>query len=684
MAGRSLNISLVATLTPLEKSLAAVGKMMADFANSIAKTDQKLSDSIKASVETMNTELAKVKQSFDNVGNEGDKAGKKAGTSLRQQLRAATIDAQRASEEFGMMSPQFIKAAQKAANLKDEMGDVGKAIDALNPDAKFKALGGIIQGVAGGFMAVQGAMAAMGVESENAQKTMAKLQGMMAFTQGLNQLGELKDAFTAMGTQVKALFSGMSKAMMASGIGLLVVAVGLLAANWDKVTSAVDGVTAAQEKHLEVSKKQAIEADKQLKIVESSDNIYKQQGKSERDILNIKIQATQQALLAHEIEMKGAADIARTQIEAAKRNHEILTGILTALSAPIILILKTVDLLGSALGKHFGLVEKFDKMTNSVANILFDPEEMQKKANESNKLAQENLLELKNKVAGYQNSIKDIDKKAADDKKKLEEDAYKESMANFDKTLAYNSRKLKTALEEEKRVRDDVQKQGFATNFTAKTQKINLIVGELQAPKQLKFPPIKMGAISLDPKEVKKNVELVQAMNRQIESSIEEMAVTIGDQLGKALSGTFSGADFFSSVLTVIGGFLASMGKLLVSYGIAMDAFKKAFSNPYVAIAAGIALIAVGGAVKSKAASLGEQKKMASGGIAYGPTNALVGEYSGARNNPEVVAPLDKLKGMLGGGSDKNVFVRGQISGNDLQLVQVKTSRDLGRITGRR
>lgn len=41
---------------------------------------------------------------------------------------------------------------------------------------------------------------------------------------------------------------------------------------------------------------------------------------------------------------------------------------------------------------------------------------------------------------------------------------------------------------------------------------------------------------------------------------------------------------------------------------------------------------------------------LAQGGLAFGPVNALIGEYAGARSNPEVVAPLDKLQNMLGGG----------------------------------
>ena len=57
---------------------------------------------------------------------------------------------------------------------------------------------------------------------------------------------------------------------------------------------------------------------------------------------------------------------------------------------------------------------------------------------------------------------------------------------------------------------------------------------------------------------------------------------------------------------------------------------------------------------------------LASGGLVTGPTMALVGEGAGTTaSNPEVVAPLDKLKGMIGGGSQK-VEVYGRISGNDI------------------
>lgn len=62
---------------------------------------------------------------------------------------------------------------------------------------------------------------------------------------------------------------------------------------------------------------------------------------------------------------------------------------------------------------------------------------------------------------------------------------------------------------------------------------------------------------------------------------------------------------------------------------------------PFVGIALGLAAVA---AIIAAMASL---PKFAKGGIVSGPTLAMVGEYAGASGNPEVIAPLDKLRGML-------------------------------------
>jgi hypothetical protein len=70
----------------------------------------------------------------------------------------------------------------------------------------------------------------------------------------------------------------------------------------------------------------------------------------------------------------------------------------------------------------------------------------------------------------------------------------------------------------------------------------------------------------------------------------------------------------------------------------------------------------------------------ADGGIVSGPVMGLVGEYAGARTNPEVIAPLNKLQSMLGGG--QNVIVTGRISGNDIMISNERSRFDRGRIRG--
>lgn len=69
--------------------------------------------------------------------------------------------------------------------------------------------------------------------------------------------------------------------------------------------------------------------------------------------------------------------------------------------------------------------------------------------------------------------------------------------------------------------------------------------------------------------------------------------------------------------------------------------------------------ILAGSAVASVIAAMASIPKFAEGGIAYGPTLGLFGEYAGANSNPEVVAPLDKLRSMIqpsGGESGEVVF----------------------------
>jgi tape measure domain-containing protein len=91
------------------------------------------------------------------------------------------------------------------------------------------------------------------------------------------------------------------------------------------------------------------------------------------------------------------------------------------------------------------------------------------------------------------------------------------------------------------------------------------------------------------------------------------------------------------------------------------------------------ALITAGmGLMKSVFANIME---FADGGIISGPTLGLMGEYSGARTNPEVVAPLDKLRSMIGGAGG-NVVVTGRLDGRDILLSSERSTIDRYRTRG--
>ena len=171
------------------------------------------------------------------------------------------------------------------------------------------------------------------------------------------------------------------------------------------------------------------------------------------------------------------------------------------------------------------------------------------------------------------------------------------------------------------------------------------------------------------------NTELTKVIN----NTLSQLGSSIGESIASSLLGTGGLQSALDMFLSVLAGGLIQVGELAIATGIAILGIKKALEtlNPYVAIAAGIALIALGsyvrGSLQKKSEGLGSTQKFANGGIISGPTMGLMGEYPGAKSNPEVVAPLDKLKDLIGGGGGS---LEARISGNDLLILMNKAQRN--------
>lgn len=139
--------------------------------------------------------------------------------------------------------------------------------------------------------------------------------------------------------------------------------------------------------------------------------------------------------------------------------------------------------------------------------------------------------------------------------------------------------------------------------------------------------------------------QLVNSLNGALSNAFGNLASAMGEGIEAAITG-----DEFKpmqKLLLIVGDMLKQLGSALVAYATALEAFKKAFANPWVALGAGLAAIAAGSAITGLAKK--GIPKLATGGLAYAPTLAVVGDNAGATNDPEVVAPLSKLRSYMGG-----------------------------------
>jgi len=126
--------------------------------------------------------------------------------------------------------------------------------------------------------------------------------------------------------------------------------------------------------------------------------------------------------------------------------------------------------------------------------------------------------------------------------------------------------------------------------------------------------------------------------------------------------------------LTSLASFLDAIGKGLIAAAAAKIALDNLAADPVTALIAGVAAIAAAAFVRSR---INQGVAFADGGIVSGPTLGLVGEYPGASTNPEVIAPLDKLKSMIGGGMAEGGYIaETRVSGRDLALVLTRYNND--------
>jgi hypothetical protein len=663
---RSLNIVIGANIEKLRAGFndaisvikKAGGEMSADVAKSAKSIEEKL-----ATIATKNPTAGTVRQL----------------TNLAMEARAL-------GPEFQNVANDIIR---EAGRIKDSIGDARAEVGYFASDTrKLDAVIGTVQGVAGAYSVAEGAIALMGVESEDLQKTMVKLQAVMAVVTGLQEIQTLLQEESAAMQGLLALRTSVLTAAQTAYATAVGTATGvqrgfnlaMAAAPWAIAATALGAIVMAVGKYQERIKKAAEQQKLFNEINSETQKNFEEEVKSVSGLLAVVNNHN-----ASMVERKNAlAEIQKIY--------------------PDFLANQSLDKIGS---------EELKTATTNLTNEIYK----QAKA----KAAFAKLQELSAKMLDYElgkqqaqlSTQAEINRLYASGATSSQVQKFVESQKNVGAIADQNAAKIQsqidaiinmsnaqgltitpvtkatTAIKEQtKAVENLTEAQTNQTSArTLGTPQFGAGAPTIEAfaavtgPMQQYAPVLKQATgeqIAIMSDYEKRMSESAGAINNAFNSMTAEGVEAFGDMIGGILSGQITSFDDFGkSMLASVAKFMRAFGTALIATATASKAFKEfILKRPELGIAAGVALVA-GSAVISGMLKKGPQPTaFAEGGIVSGPTLGLVGEYPGASSNPEVIAPLDKLKGMLNMNNNSGFVASTSIQGRDLAIILERYNKD--------
>ena len=660
---RSLNIVIGANIEKLRQGFndaisvikKAGGEMSADVAKSAKSIEEKL-----ASIATRNPTMATVKQ-----------------------LTQLAMEARALGPEFGKVADQFIR---EAGRIKDSIGDARAEVAYFASDTRrIDAVLGGVQAVTGAFGALQGITALLGAENEDMQKAMMKLHAAMSVVSGLQAVMNAleaestvrKGASVAM-TKLQTYVMGQatvaaraySAALLATGAGAILVAIGLVVTVFQNMSSEIDKAKKRLEQFQKIQERSLTLGQRQIKEEERKTELAisqaKAQGKGEGYILKLKEESLKRQKAMYIKYGSEALDAL-----AVQRRQELYLA--TGNAAKITEIRLKYDQLENDLRYSINNEYKDKVVALDIEKNNQLAENRKDDLKDAKNNAQE-LAKLEAQVFGQKNTGKAITNP-------IEDQIKPEKMEDV-----INS--MEMAAPAVKALNDELVGMGGTEGGPAMVAtSVGELSAELQAMADTSSVSYKIHAAAAAEatrktqeyadsfKEAMSGVN--EAFNSMTAQGLEDFGVLLGDIMTGQI-GSFE--TFGQKLLKAVAGFMKSFGQALIATATASKAFKELLiSNPVLAAAAGVALVA-GSAVITNMLNKGpEMTAFAEGGIVSGPTLGLVGEYPGASSNPEVIAPLDKLKGMLNTNQQSGYVASTTIQGRDLAIVLERYNKDRNR-----
>ena len=358
----------------------------------------------------------------------------------------------------GRETPVGKQALEQAAQLRDRYQDIQNETKRLADDQR--NLEGAMQGISTGvavYGGVQSAMALAGTESEQLRETLVRLQAAQTLMNSINQVATalekesalmltLKNVKTKALTISQTLYTAATgkatkatkafkAALITSGIGALVVALGAIVAYWDDIMAAMGGAAAEGQELLNQAIEQAEYANKQYQDSVKYADILRAEGKTEEEILAIQEKKLKAAIVQQEATVKQAKLNKDIAIESTKFNQQVLQGILTLMLSPIETLIFTYNQIASVVP---GL-SKIGSLAKTLSTTFFDVEDTAKEADAAIAQAETALNDLRlaeaqfqqDKKAKRQSRFKEEQRKQAEQNKKLQ-DLEKQRLQNLE------------------------------------------------------------------------------------------------------------------------------------------------------------------------------------------------------------------------------------------------------------
>ena len=412
-------------------------------------------------------------------------------TSMRSGIRATREELAKMLLSGEANTAQLYKMAKAGGELSDAMGDASQAISVMASDTF--PLDSMLQGVqsiTAGFQVAEGAMALFGVENEDLQKTLVKLNALMAITSGLQQLqnslqktSALSLGFNVVMQKAYTLAVGESTgamklfrlALISTGIGAFVVLLGVAVSafmKWSESSSQASknlkllaDVSKEANKNIEDERAELIK----LVAIAKNENLSKEQRKNAIKQINENYPEMLGNITLENIGTKKANELLGKQIQilVAREKVKLLSSKIAQAQIDLELakngeLLSTYTKSRIAINRFFGATKDADRIKN---------EAITEKATEIQNTITSLTTELNKTLANLGNNVNEktatnvetaTSKVATETKKnveiaKSELEIYREELSKFKKELEelqFKRVRMPISKKEEDRIKD--------------------------------------------------------------------------------------------------------------------------------------------------------------------------------------------------------------------------------------